>query len=90
MEKGFLLMLNKKTMIIADILIISALLFSGLADLTFAQMPQTQTCEACGMMVAADSQAHLKVVDSTGTTHYVDCLKCAFKLLKNYKTPPLW
>jgi hypothetical protein len=35
------------------------------------------------MNVAADSQAHLKVVDSTGTTHYVECLRCALKLLKN-------
>jgi len=77
-------MFNKKTMIIVDILVISALLFSGLATLTFAQVPQTQTCEACGMMVAADSQAHIKVVDSTGMPHYVDCLKCALKLLKNY------
>jgi hypothetical protein len=75
---------NKKTRIAVDILIISALLFSGLASLTFAQMPQTQTCEACGMMVTADSQTHLKVVDSTGSTHYVDCLKCALKLLKNF------
>jgi hypothetical protein len=76
-------MFTKKTRIIANILIISALLISGMSALTYGQMP-TQTCEACGMMVAADAQAHLKVVDSTGTTHYVDCLKCALRLLKTY------
>jgi hypothetical protein len=82
-KQGIFRMFTKKTRITANILIISALLFSGIAALTYGQMP-TQTCEACGMMVAADAQAHLKVVDSTGTTHYVDCLKCALRLLKTY------
>jgi hypothetical protein len=76
-------MFTYKTRIIANILIISAILVSGLAALTYGQMT-TQTCETCGMMVAPDAQMHLKVVDSTGTTHYVDCLTCALKLLKTH------
>ena len=72
-----------KIRLIANILIITFLLVSGLATLTYGQMT-TQTCETCGMMVAPDAQTHLKVVDSTGTTHYVDCLSCALKLLKTY------
>jgi len=69
----------KRSVVIGAIV---ALLISGLAGLSFAQM--TQTCESCGMMVAADCQAHLKVIDSNGTFHYVDCFKCALKILKNY------
>jgi hypothetical protein len=67
----------------ANIVIITFLLVSGLATLTHGQMT-TQTCETCGMMVAPDAQMHLKAVDSTGTTHYVDCLRCALKLLNTY------
>lgn len=44
----------------------------------------SQTCESCGMTVDSVSQAHLKIVDSTGTIHYADCLKCALKLLPKY------
>lgn len=72
-----------KTRFIANFLIIAFLLVSGLATLTYGQMT-AQTCETCGMMVAPDAQTHLKAVDSTGTTHYVDCLRCALKLLKSY------
>ena len=43
--------------------------------------PSTQQCEACGMNVASDTQAHFKIVDGTGTTHYACCIKCAIKLL---------
>jgi hypothetical protein len=77
-------MLTSKAKILVNILLISALLLSGLAAFTQGEMVSTQTCESCGMMVAADSQSHLKVVDPTGTIHYVDCVKCALKLLKNY------
>ena len=77
-------MFSSKTRILANILIITSLLVSGLSALTYGQIVPTQTCDACGMMVAADCQAHLKVADSTGTVHYVDCLKCALKLLKTY------
>jgi hypothetical protein len=77
-------MFTYKTKILSNVLLITFLLVSGLSALTNAQMATTQTCEACGMMVAADSQAHLKVVDSAGTIHYVDCFKCALRLLKNY------
>ena len=77
-------MLSSKTRIIVNILLISALLLSGLAALTQGEMVTSQTCESCGMIVAADSQSHLKVVDSTGTIHYVDCVKCALKLLTNF------
>lgn len=34
------------------------------------------------MTVASDSQAHFHVTDENGTRHYVECLKCAFKLLR--------
>lgn len=76
-------MLTPKVKIIVTILIIIAFFISGLARLTFAQVT-TQSCEACGMPVAADCQAHLTVVDSNGTFHYVECFKCALKLLKTY------
>jgi hypothetical protein len=77
-------MFSQRNKIVSNALIITFLIVSGLSALTNAQMVTTQTCESCGMMVAADSQAHLKVVDSTGAIHYVDCFKCALKLLKTY------
>jgi hypothetical protein len=43
--------------------------------------PAAQTCEQCGMTVAADMQAHLRIVDGTGATHYACCIKCAIKIL---------
>ena len=44
-----------------------------------------QICEQCGMTTVADSQAYLKVEDSNGTIHYVECIMCALKLLNNTK-----
>ncbi len=76
-------LLFSKIKFLTGISIIAGLLLSILAGLTFAQMP-TQTCEACGMMVDSTSQAHFKVVDSTSGIHYVECFKCAIKLLKTY------
>jgi hypothetical protein len=83
MRQGIFPMFTHKVKIVANILVITLLLVSGIATLAYGQMT-TQTCETCGMMVAPDAQMHLKVVDSTGTTHYVDCLRCALKLLKTY------
>ncbi len=36
------------------------------------------------MVVDVDSQVHFKVVDSSGTPHYVECMMCALKLLTKY------
>ncbi len=36
------------------------------------------------MTVETDAQTHINVVDSNGNIHYVECMKCAFKLVKNY------
>ena len=77
-------MSTSKTKVLVTILIITSLLVSGYAALTKGQMTPTQTCETCGMMVKPDAQAHLKATDSTGTVHYVDCFRCALKLLPIY------
>ena len=67
-------------------LLLTLLLFVSLAMLAYseiisAQIQGSQVCEQCGMEVKADAQAHFKVVDGAGKTHYVCCIKCAFKLL---------
>jgi len=77
-------MLSFKTRILTNILIITALLGSGFATLTYGQMGAPQPCETCTMTVGSDAQAHLKVFDSTGKIHYADCLVCAFKMLRTY------
>jgi hypothetical protein len=74
-------MFPSKMKIIFTFIAIVALSVSSLSILA-AQM-SSQPCETCSMGVDADAKAHLKVVDSSGTTHYVECMKCAFKVLKN-------
>lgn len=59
-------------------------IFSGTVSAQMGGGVGSQICESCGMTVDSVSQAHLKVVDSTGTIHYVDCLKCALKLVPKY------
>ncbi len=76
-----------KQKIVAYVLLIAFSIISTSIMATFAEMQGmqggvgSQTCEQCGMTVDSVSQSHLMVVDSTGTSHYVECLKCAFKLL---------
>jgi hypothetical protein len=65
------------------------LLLLGSTEITFAQMQNQDNninCETCTMKVGADAQNHLKVYDGNGTIHYVECIGCALKLLKNYDT----
>jgi hypothetical protein len=78
-----------KTTGLIEIFLISTFLIFSVFGGVFAQMQMpTQagslTCEQCGMTVDSVSQAHFKVVDSNGARHYVECLKCAFKLLAKY------
>jgi hypothetical protein len=47
---------------------------------------ESYPCETCPMTVGPDALAHLKVTDGNGTTHYVECIGCALKLLKTYDT----
>ena len=69
------------------VLLITVSMVSSSMLATFGQMQGSQVCEQCGMNVAADSQAYLKVVDANGTVHYVECIMCALKLLNktNYE-----
>jgi hypothetical protein len=73
------------------VMLIVLLMISASLTATFAQMQDmpsgagSQTCEQCGMTVAVDSQAYLKVTDANGTAHYVECIMCALKLLNNTK-----
>jgi hypothetical protein len=48
--------------------------------------PPDQACEQCGMTVASDTQAHFKISDSAGKTHYACCIKCAIKILAKVNT----
>lgn len=76
----------KQKMLVYVLLIAFSMISTSIAT-TFAEMQGmqsgagSQTCEQCGMTTDSVSQSHLMVVDSNGTSHYVECLKCAFKLL---------
>ena len=72
-------MFTKKTRIIVNILIISALFISGIAALTNGQMT-TKPCDSCGMNVDAIGQARFKIVDAAGHQYVACCPVCALKL----------
>ena len=69
--------------------VLTILLLLCTFGITVAQL-QTQdnspNCEVCPMKVGSDAQMHLQVYDGNGTRHYVECIGCALKLLKNYDT----
>jgi hypothetical protein len=69
--------LNATVMSIAK----AALQFGGGIPAPSPSIPPSQICESCGMTVAADTQAHFKIVDRNGITHYACCIKCAIKVL---------
>jgi hypothetical protein len=56
------------------------------SDWTYPSNLPTQTCEACGMDVTAESQARYRVTDGNGNVHYVECYMCALQLLNDYET----
>jgi hypothetical protein len=73
----------KKKIHILLVLIAVSMVFSSLTAATVTAQTD-QTCEQCGMTVDATSQAHFKVVDSNGNSHYAECMMCALKLLSKY------
>ncbi len=75
-------MKNKILLAITMIIVITLLSSIGAS---FAQT-ETYPCETCPMTVGPDALAHLKVTDGNGTTHYVECIGCAMKLLRDYDT----
>ena len=83
MKQGILRMFTKRTRIIANILIISALLISGLSALTLGQMT-TKPCDSCGMNVDSIGQARFSIVDAAGHQYVACCPVCALKLVKTY------
>jgi hypothetical protein len=76
-------MFTHKTKIIVNILIISSLLLSGIAALTYGQT-STKPCDSCGMNVDSIGQTRFKIVDASGHQYVACCPVCAFKLIKTY------
>ena len=68
------------------IMIASMISILGLPAATLADQTETYDCETCPMLVGAEAQSHLKVYDGNGDRHWVECIGCALKLLKNYDT----
>ena len=59
--------------------------FSAIESVSSISQTQSDiTCETCPMKVKTDAQEHLEVYDGNGTRHYVECIGCAFKLLKTH------
>ncbi len=67
------------------IALIAMLTVLGSIGTVFAQ-EESYPCETCPMTVGPDALDHLKVTDGNGTSHYVECIGCALKLLKTYDT----
>ena len=76
-------MFPHKTKIIINLLIISSLLLSGIAALTYGQMT-TKPCDSCGMNVDSIGQTRFKIVDASGHQYVACCPVCALKLIKTY------
>src|SRR3990172_9763888 len=76
-------MFTKRTRIIVNIFIISALLISGSATLTYGQM-DTKPCDQCGMAVDSTGQARFRITDPSGGQHIACCPVCALKMVKTY------
>jgi hypothetical protein len=74
----------KKKIHILLVLIAVSMVFSSLTIASVEAQTTDKTCEQCGMLVDETSQAHFKVVDSNGNSHYVECMMCALKLLSKY------
>jgi hypothetical protein len=71
--------MTKKIHLLTALIALSMVFSSLTATSVVAQT--NQTCEQCGMVVDATSQAHFKIVDSAGNSHYAECMMCALKLL---------
>ena len=76
-------MIKHQTKIIVNIMIISSLLFSVFAGLTYGQS-ETKPCESCGMTVDATGQARFKITDAANNPHVACCPVCALKLVKTF------
>jgi len=74
-----------KRKILPAIAVVTVITLLGSIGIAFSQN-ETYPCETCPMTVGPDALAHLKVTDGNGTTHYVECIGCALKLLKTYDT----
>ena len=74
-----------KSKILPAIAVVTMITLLGSIGIAFAQN-ESYPCETCPMTVGPDALAHLKVTDGNGTTHYVECIGCALKLLKTYDT----
>ncbi len=72
-------MFTYRTKIVADILIVSALLISGIATLTYGQMADGPKCDQCGMSLDAMGVARYTIIDNTGASHIACCPICALK-----------
>ncbi len=70
--------------LVVFILTTSIVISSLFMAIATAQMEGNTKCEQCGMVVDSVSAGHLKVVDVNGTSHPVECIKCAFKLVHKY------
>jgi hypothetical protein len=73
--------MNKKLLIAIPILFLMAF---SLVNISIAQ--ETYPCETCPMNVGPDALDHFMVTDGSGTRHYVECIGCAYKLLKTCDT----
>jgi hypothetical protein len=77
------MMFNKKTRMIANILIISCLFVSGIASLANGQT-DTKPCDSCGMAVDPTGQTRFRIADGLGVQHVACCPVCALRLQRTY------
>jgi hypothetical protein len=76
-------MFTSKTKIVANILIITLLLISGLSALTYGQMGTGPKCEKCNMDLDTTGVARYTIIDSSGSTHLACCPICALILQRS-------
>jgi hypothetical protein len=80
--QGVLSLFRSKHKVVANVLLISLLIVSGLSALTFAQTSGSK-CEQCGMSLDSTGVARYTIIDSNGISHLACCPVCALRLQRS-------
>jgi hypothetical protein len=74
-------MTGAKRKILPIVLLVTAIGILGVSGAVYAQQYSVVRCEACGMQISPEMQAHIQIKDAQGNSHYACCQGCMLTLL---------